>query len=271
MTKDYCDFTGFSLIFVLSTLYHSLENQEFSILKNAIQVLPPSKYFNLLWIQDLPAEDHRKARKESEAISKELHAHARSTLAIGEHLLNLQELAREDRVFTKMLADFPFSVATAYRYMQTSSIVKANLSEPIYARASVLGINIVGADEKQPFGKLTRVIKQLPPPKSTDPVVIDRWISQVQDTHKMEKKHANGRNVEHHVEEPDLVLSESYKSVRRRFKRLPNNSRTRLSLIRSLIPMLMHMAKIQSAETFTPAAPPESFETPVGRPPKDDE
>lgn len=214
------------------------------------------------------SEDEKTAVvNETHLLAKALLDYGKSRLAVGEHLAKLQSLLEPHNLFGRFLKNFHFSKRTAYRYIAGFNNARAKLPEVVLKAAMARGVNIVGDTEMKPLGVYTDAVAKLPPPQSATEEQANTWLNQIEQVRK--ETRASGEAGLFAVpvpQDPQTLLKECYRFVSLRYKRLPNNSRTRATWVRSLVGMLLADLGVSGEQTFAPHAAPEEFKAQRGRP-----
>jgi hypothetical protein len=241
--------------------------------KNTTEAVPDAlavQTFNsLAWFEKLTPEEKNAVQAEGRALSQALLQYGRSRLAIGEHLSKLQAILEPHSMFSRFLKTFHFNKRTAYRYIAGYNNAKAKLPEPILKAAMARGVNLIGDNEMKPLGIYTAAAAKLPPPSNPTDTQATTWLDQIEQVRR------DTRAEEHTLDagltlitnqDPQTLLREVYRFVNLRYRRLPNNSKTRTSWVRSLVGMLLSDLGMSTQQTFAPAPIPEGFKAERGRP-----
>lgn len=214
----------------------------------------------------LSAEEKKAAASEGRQLSQALLQYGRSKLAVGEHLTKLQAILEPHNLFSRFLKTFHFNKRTAYRYIAGFNNAKERLSAPILKAAMQRGVNIIGENATKPLGIYTNAVAKLPPPSNPTDVQAVTWLDQIEQVRRDTRAEAaTGLSVVTN-QDPQVLLREAYRFVNLRYRRLPNNSRTKAAWVRSLVGMLMADLGVNTHQTFAPTAVPEDFKAQRGRP-----
>jgi hypothetical protein len=198
--------------------------------------------------EKLDQKTQKIAIEETYAVIGALASEAESRLEAGKHLIELRKALPKNMFLACMKVNFHMSQATAYRYINHYESTSKKLPKPV--------LDVVMRRAYRP-AQIKR-IEDNPPPKTSDPIKIGRYLD------KLEKTPIEMRPEV--VANPDTSLRECVNFVTSRYARLPNNSRTRLAWVRSLVGMLMTKFGLQSEQRFEPMAIPEGFKVHRGRP-----
>lgn len=246
-----------------------------------IEILPPNQMAMKQMVPKAAIESLRFVKKMKEAEVAELLEEARELakvravygiagLAIGAHLKKIHDITSPYRGFDKYVKSVGIAPKSAYRAIRGYEAAAQFFHPTILQVAEARGLKMIGYDEKKPLGEYTEIVKhRLPPPKNPD---FESAVKYVEDLKKtVTERKARIRKLAHKGElvvgEPDVLLRSAYAAINRYFRRLPNNSRTRMKWVDDLTGMLMSDAGITSARSFSPSAVPEDFKPrPVGRP-----
>jgi hypothetical protein len=225
-------------------------------------VLSPEAFDKQSWWKKLSNEEQSAVQQESSLLAKALVDFGKSKLAIGEHLTKLQAVLEPHNLFGRFLKNFHFSKRTAYRYIAGFNNAKARLPQTVLAAAMARGVAIIGDTETKPLGVYTDAVAKLPPPATATVDQANTWLNQIEQV----RKETKGLFVVPVPQDPQTLLKECYRFVAIRYKRLPNNSKSRANWVRSLVGMLLADLGVSGEQTFAPHAAPESFKIGRGRP-----
>lgn len=153
-------------------------------------------------------------------LRKAMHAFTDATLKMGEALSGIQEILEPRGAFTAYLKSLPgLSRATAYRYIGYFTNLQKRLPEPILERVVSAGLPMTSTNEKQPFGRYTKVMKKVPLPKGIlTPERADAWVADLQAKYRSTRSTAQAKK-------PDALAEEVSKFVLRRFNKVPDSDR----------------------------------------------
>jgi hypothetical protein len=210
----------------------------------------------------LGREDQHTIERETRGLHAAQAGAMQSRIAIGEHLTNLQSVLEGKGLFVKYLNSLNFTYRTAYRYIGAYKVVKEQIPDYALRLAAARGVDLVGYSEREPFGRYTESIKQLPPPADADKV--PAWLDQIEERRKKQPKGTGGHR--RRSASPEALLKEAYRSVTAAFKRLPGG-KGRVVWGKRLIGMLLVEFHLP-ANSAEPEAVPEGFKAQVGRPKK---
>lgn len=217
------------------------------------------------WWKKLNQDEQAVVVNESRELSTAMLAYGTSKLRIGEHLTKLQSVLEPHNLFGRYLKSFHLSKRTAYRYIAGFNNAKARLPESVLQAAMVRGVNLIGDSEVKPLGTYTSAVEKLPPPANATPVQVDTWLDQIEQVRKEER--SSGALATMPVPtDSGVLLKECYRFVSLRYKRLPNNTRTRANWIKSLVGMILSDMGVQGQQSFAPQAVPEDYKAQRGRP-----
>lgn len=225
-------------------------------------VLSPDAFATQSWFKKLNNEEQTAVQKEGRLLAKAMLVYGKSKLAVGEHLAKLQAVLEPHNLFGRFLKNFHFSKRTAYRYIAGFNNAKARLPQTVLDAAMARGVNIVGDTETKPLGVYTDAVAKLPPPSTATEEQANTWLNQLEQV----RKESKGLFVVPVPQDPQTLLKECYRFVALRYKRLPNNSKSRANWVRSLVGMLLADLGVSGDQTFAPHAAPESFKIGRGRP-----
>lgn len=231
-----------------------------------IQMLvPPEAFSTLSWWKKLSNEEQAEVLHRGRLLAKALLSYGQSRIAIGEHLTGLQATLEPHNLFGRFLKNFHFSKRTAYRYIAGFKNAQARLPETVLKAAMVRGVNIIGDTELKPLGAYTNAVAKLPPPVGATEEQANTYLTQLEAVRKEERGGA-GPFVVPVPSDPQTLLKECYRFVSLRYKRLPNNSKSRANWVRSLVGMILADLGVSGEQSFTPHAAPEDFKAQRGRP-----
>lgn len=229
--------------------------------------IQPTIFSELAWWTKLDMSEQKEVVSAAQKLSDALVTNGYSKIAIGEHLTRLQSVLEPHNLFQRFLKNFHFSKRTAYRYIAGYNNAKARLPEPIIKAAMARGYNMIGDSELKPLGVYTEAVAKLPPPQNPNAEQAVTWLDQVEQVRK-DNRSAQGTpslTLPFVPSDPNTLMRECYKFVSLRYKRLPNNSRTRNSWVRSLVGMML--TELGSGQqTFAPIAIPQDYTVQRGRP-----
>lgn len=199
-------------------------------------------------VGELEPREKQILEREAKALRSDMVTFAQSKLAIGEHLLKIHEILEPKRVFGRFLDNLRsgLSKKTAYRYIEGFQNAGQILSEPILREAMARGMNMLGTGDK-PLGRYTLAVKRLPPPRSTNPKVIDQYLENVQE--KTREIYSNELE-----RDEDELVKEVFRFFDARFQRLPNHHKTRRRFVETLGGMMVARLGVSSPQTFEPVA-----------------
>jgi len=226
--------------------------------------------FNTLaWFEKLSQEEKNAVQAEGRALSQAMLQYGRSRLSIGEHLTKLQAILEPHNMFSRFLKTYHFNKRTAYRYIAGFNNAKAKLPEPILKAAMSRGVNLIGDNEVKPLGIYTAAAAKLPPPSNPTEEQATTWLDQIEQVRRDTRAETNAADAGLALitnQDPQTLLRESYRFVNLRYRRLPNNAKTRTAWVRSLVGMLLSDLGVASQQSFMPTAIPEDFKAVRGRP-----
>ena len=225
----------------------------------AIEKISVGKLTTLAYWEKLDAAQQTALSSTVEALSTELIGQWKSVLRAGKLVNDLYEQTNPYGAFLRTLralwGNF-FSASSAYRYRNVYLATKQTLSEEVIDVAVASGISLVSADPNQPFGKYTDVVKALPAPKEGIEGAHE-WVAGF----VVEKTKADKLFVVPEVSEASArkLTKECYLLLRSRFKRLPNNHKTRAKFVEDIVGYLMREAGISSPQSYSPQTPPNGW------------
>lgn len=231
-------------------------------------LVPPDAFNTLSWWKKLNDDEQSAVMQEGRLLAQALLDFGKSKLAVGEHLAKLQGLLEPHNLFGRFLKNFHFSKRTAYRYIAGYNNAKARLPETVLKAAMARGVNLVGDTEMKPLGVYTDAVAKLPPPTQATEEQANTWLNQIEQVRKETRAAAAGGGMftVPVPQDPQTLLKECYRFVSLRYKRLPNNSKTRANWVRSLVGMILADLGVSGEQTFAPHAAPEDFRAQRGRP-----
>jgi len=200
--------------------------------------------------EKLDGKTQKAAVEASRSILESLKNENESRMEAGKHFIELRKLLPKGMFLSSLRETFHMSRATAYRYMDGYESAAKKLPKPVmdvvmrraYRRAQIKRI-----EENPPPAKVTK-----------DPIQIGKYLDNLEKT-PIEIKDDTPANT-------DTLLRECVNFVSSRYARLPNNSRTRSTWVRSLVGMLMTKFGIGTEQSFEPMAIPDKFRVVRGRP-----
>jgi hypothetical protein len=196
----------------------------------------------------LSTEEQAFLKTESTEVLNGLKIEAQSKLSIGEHLTRIQDILGPKRLFVSFVDhNFGMSRATAYRYIDQFKVGKKLLPQPILEVAVARGTRIT-----------EDVIRQLPPPNTTNTEVIRQYLENVE-----RQPHPIASRIN---EDYDSLLKECLNFVVLRESRVPGNQRDKNNWHDDLIGMLLTKWGIATPKQFRPIAVPETMVATRGRP-----
>lgn len=239
------------------------------------------KYVTRQAVQQLPFWAKLKERERTDLtdeikgfVTAKIHE-ATSGLAMGMHLQRMRAILAPHRGAYKRLlrSTCRFSYRTGDRYIKGyENALKHLKSENIVKAAAAIGLPMFSStSDKQPLGKYTRAVQMLPPPRNPDPEQSMRYVQQVDQTYKEEKKHIAERKKAGkpvHVEAPkydkkDLQMN-AYRATRNALTHIP--SRGKVAFLETHVGMLLTELGISGKTSFSPEAIPDDFRQGRGRP-----
>jgi hypothetical protein len=234
-----------------------------------VEKIPADKLSTLAYWEKLDSDQRAELSQTVQALSSELVGQWKSVLRAGELVNHLYEQTNPYGAFLRTLRALwgnYFSASSAYRYRNVYLAVQSTLSKEVIDVAVASGISLVSADPDRPFGQYTDLVKKLPAPT---PGVrgAKEWVENF--TIAKEKMEKAGPIAVPSPTDADAreLTKECYLLVRSRFKRLPNNHKTRARFVQDLVGYLMREAGMASTQTFGPATPPNGWaEIRRGRP-----
>lgn len=231
-------------------------------------IVPTASFTELSWWGKLNQEEQSVVLSEGQQLASALLQFGYSRMAIGEHLSRLQGVLEPHNLFTRFLKNFHFSKRTAYRYIAGFQNAKQRLPETVLKAAMARGVNIIGDSEIKPLGVYTDAVAKLPPPSNASEVQANTWLDQIEQVRKDTRASGETMNVlaVPVPQDPQTLLKECYRFISMRYKRLPNNSKTKANFVRSLIGMILAELGVSGQQTFAPVAIPEEFRVGRGRP-----
>lgn len=228
-------------------------------------LVPPDAFNTLAWWEKLNKDEQNVVITEGQQLAKAMLDHGRSRLAIGQHLAKLQSVLEPHNVFGRFLKNFHFSKRTAYRYIKGYQNAQAKLPETVLKVAMAQGVNIIGDTDFKPLGVYTDAVAKLPVPKDATEEQAKTYLTQLEDVRKKLRPTGEMFTMPE-PQDPATLLKECYRFVSLRYKRLPQNHKTRASWVRSLVGMLLADLGVSGQQTFAPQAIPEDFVAQRGRP-----
>jgi hypothetical protein len=241
-------------------------NLDADISSDIQMLVPPDAFNTLAWWEKLQPAEQTTVMHEGRLLAQAMLDHGKSRLAIGEHLEKLQGVLEPRNLFGKFLKNYHFSKRTAYRYIAGFKNAKARLPETVLKAAMARGVNIVGETEARPLGIYTEAVAKLPPPQSANEVQANTYLTQLEQVRKETRSSGANLFTVPVPQDPQTLLKECYRFVSLRYKRLPNNSKTRAQWVRNLVGMILADLGVSGEQTFAPHAAPEDFKAQRGRP-----
>lgn len=218
----------------------------------AIDHVPKITLETLPGWDSLISEDQKAIRNEDRLLTEDLYELGKRRLSLGKRLLNIQVIMRKKRIWTAYIKARGWSQATAYRAITLYQEANTILPAPYMQVALMRGTDKINA----------RLVKAFPPPKSSDPQVITKYLEKIS---KKEKGHP---------EEPDTnAVAEMYKRevvnfIRSRASRLPStmSKREKSQWWNDIRGMTLTLQGISNPLTIEAEAIPEGYVRPRGRP-----
>jgi hypothetical protein len=229
-------------------------------------LVPAEAFVSMPGWDKLDETEQSTVLSEGHGLAHELLVHGTSRMAIGAHLYKLRNVLTPHGLYGRFLKYFHFSKRTADRYVAGYENANKLLPEPIVRAAMARGINIIGDTAMKPLGIYTGAVKKLPPPKNPDTVQANTWLNQIEQVRKDERQAAPAGIISIEPIDAQMALKECFRFINTRYKRLPNNSKTRSAFVRSLVGMILSELGVAGPQTFTPTAVPEDFRAQRGRP-----
>lgn len=224
----------------------------------------------LSWFTKLNKDEQSAVTREGEALAQALLQYGRAKLAVGEHLTKLQGILEPHNLFQRFLKHYNFNKRTAYRYIASFKIAQARLPEVILKTAISRNIDLIGSNETQPFGRFTSAVEKLPPPQNPTQDQANTWLNQVEQVRKDTRTAETGAQAGGLFlavnADPQVMLKECYRYVNLRYRRLPNNAKTKANWVRSLVGMILSDMGIAGQQSFAPITIPEDYKALRGRP-----
>lgn len=229
----------------------------------AVATIHTDAFSKLSWWKKLNPQEQTAVIGESQLLGTALLAFGQSRMAVGQHLEKLQSLLEPHNVFQKFLKTFRFSTRTAYRYISGYRNASSLLPEPIVKAAMTRGLPLVGDTAVKPLGAYTEVVKTLPPPPAPTELQANQYLDAIE---KMRRETRTSNVFELPVGDPTTLLKECLRFVATRYKRLPQNKRTRDAWMNRLIGMQLAEFGIVGQHTFASIPVPAEFQVQRGRP-----
>lgn len=249
------------------------------------------------WWAHLQPTEQNSVRAESANLVSSLITFGQSRISIGKALTMIHTVLEPHGVFVKYLANFNFSLTSAYRYMAIYRNARASLPDIVLREAMASGIDIVGSRDDRPLGQYTEAVAAAPPiPRNPTPEKARAWLAIVQEIKAEERKTptragAGARDLasgasgagsgssadgdddmdDNQTNLPDLAetdieprLKESYLVIRRVIRKLAPDVRG--EFLGQLCGMAMSEFGIRGSLTVRPVAVPDDWLRTRGRP-----
>jgi len=242
-----------------------------TIAHDAAAILPTTAFTGLAGWDKLSQQEQATVQTEGQLLAQAMLMNGYSRLAIGAHLTNVQPILTPHNIFNKFCSKFRFSKRTANRYILGFKNAKATLPDSILKAAMARGVDIFGDSNEKPLGIYTAAAAKLPPPKEATTEQANTWLDQVDKVRREIKSTgsetvATGLTLLPVPSDPGTLLKECYRFISIRYKRLPNNVKSRQKFVNSLMGMLAAEFGATGPQTFSPVAIPEDFRAQRGRP-----
>lgn len=141
------------------------------------------------WWAHLQPTEQNSVRAESANLVSSLITFGQSRISIGKALTMIHTVLEPHGVFVKYLANFNFSLTSAYRYMAIYRNARASLPDIVLREAMASGIDIVGSRDDRPLGQYTEAVAAAPPiPRNPTPEKARAWLAIVQEIKAEERK-----------------------------------------------------------------------------------
>lgn len=212
----------------------------------------------------LNKRDQALIEKETLDLSEAIMGLGRSKLAIGEHLMRVQEKLEPLRMFTRYLDAYNLKKSTAYNHITAFKNATQWLPKPVLDAAIVRNMSIIGIKEDKPLGIYTDAVKRIPPPATNDPKKIAEYLDSVEASQK--RTDGRSKRMAEVEEDPEVLLKQAYRFVVSRLNKLPSRGKARRSFIEQLAGMMISELGVSSSLSFMPEAIPHGFRAEVGRP-----
>lgn len=220
----------------------------------------------LPWWKKLSNDEQKSVISEGQQLAQSLLHYGQSRVAIGEHLTSLRNVLEPHKLFERFLKNFHFSKRTAYRYIAGYENAKSRLPQSILNAAMARGVQIIGDNNTKPLGIYTAAAERLHPPKEATEVQANTYLDQLEQVRKQVRSEAPVNLQALPVGDPTTLAKECLRFVTTRYKRLPQNKRTREAWARQLVGMMLSEFGIGTAQTFAPQLVPDNFRVQRGRP-----
>lgn len=179
-----------------------------------------------------------------------------SMLRVGEILSKIEIILKPRGVWVAYLNSLPgFSQPTAYRFINGYRTAKEKYTPAVLTLILSSGMQMIG-DAKNPYGKYSDVVKNLPPPDSSgdnakDEVAARAWLNQVEAKYKDSRK--KGAKTFNTAE----AQKEIFRFCVKRISKVPDNHR--IKFISETFGYVLGNLQLTEDMAIEPKTPPQSF------------
>lgn len=217
---------------------------------------PPVAIEAAEWFTTLTATEQSIIRRETDGLGNAMIRFGMGKIAIGEHLSRIREILEPKSLWVKYLRTLnAFSIATAFRYIQTYESAKGMLDAPVLRIVMQKGLNVIDGD----------VLAKLPAPMTSDPAALDEYVNKLE----LVRRDSRVRTTFLISQDPDTIIRECVDMVNTRLNRLPDAVKNKGEYIRKFVGALVTSQGISNPITFEPLALPASQKRSRGRPRKE--
>lgn len=241
------------------------------------QLLSADRFQQLKFWGKLSDKEQQIVKDETTQLVQAMMIHGGSKLAMGEHFLKLREVLEPKRCFQKHLkAVTKMPLRTALRYITAYQNASTQLPLPVLKAVMAYNLNMLGDSEDRPLGKYTEAVEILPPPNTSDPERINKWITDVEDIRMkrsslLDQKDATGKKK--HVDmmarptgDPNKLLRSAYRAFDSLFRRLSNHDgRVKAKFVHKLAAFMAADLGVANLKVDAEAVP-AGFKAVRGRP-----
>lgn len=230
-------------------------------------VVPKEMVTSLRGWERLQLKEQTLILAETEALFVARISEGFSKIEQGRHYQVVHDILEPRRMFLKYLDRLQESRKTAYRRMAMYKYASENMPENVLKAALARGLDFGGGTntKERPLGEYTRVIKNLPPPKTEDPKIINAYLDKVEETRARNRRRGVA---DINLPDPRDLMQGVFRKFDSAFKALPQNGRVRTKWVNDFIGMQLTRLGVSNSRACEPVAIPADFVAKKGRPPK---
>lgn len=221
------------------------------------------------WFQRLSDSDKTQLTAEDKTLALAMQYAGRSRLAAAASLTRIYDILGPLKVFERYIKRYHLKRRSAYRAIKAYRNA-LKLPAPILQVAMAKNVNIMGEEDKAPFGVYTEAIRRLPPPKGADEAKASEYLDMLE-VKRREIKPKKTISVQEVLgsHDPGDLMRECYRFVNIRYLRLPHDTTksVKIAWLKTLSGMLLNLGGIEEETvTINLVAPPTDYKAVRGRP-----